>query len=238
MTVTRRYQLAALGLAALLGYLVLARGVVSSEQLIFLLVLIPSVILHEVSHGVVALAFGDDTARRAGRLTLNPLAHVDLFGTILLPAVMLLSGVGAIGYAKPVPVDPSRLRRPRDHGLLVSLTGPAVNVALAVAAALLYRTLYPVGTVVPDLAFQPLLARVLFYLGFANVILAVFNLIPLPPLDGSAVVERLLPASWWPAYLRVRRVSLPVLLFVVLIGAGQLYHLFDPALRLWANLLG
>src|ERR671914_1114778 len=98
---------------------------------VFVAVLVPSSILHEVSHGVVALAFGDDTAKRAGRLTLNPLPHVDPFGTVLLPLLLSLTSLGVIGYAKPVPVNPGRLRKPRQHSLYVSLAGPAVNVVLA-----------------------------------------------------------------------------------------------------------
>src|SRR2546421_10253954 len=106
----------------------------SRESWIFLAVLIPSVILHEVSHGVVALVFGADTATRAGRLTLNPVAHVDLFGTIILPLLLVLSAGTAFGYAKPVPVTPSRLHRPREQSLYVSLAGPATNIAIALVA--------------------------------------------------------------------------------------------------------
>ena len=107
-----------------------------------LAVLVPSVILHEVSHGVVANHFGDDTAKRAGRLTLNPLAHIDPFGTVILPIILSLSGFGAFGYAKPVPVTVSRLRNPRQHSLYVSLVGPAVNIALALAAAVALRLFF------------------------------------------------------------------------------------------------
>ena len=103
----------------------------SRFEIIYFLVLVPSIILHELSHGVVALAFGDDTAKRAGRLTLNPLKHVDPVGTLLVPAVLSLSGVGAYGWAKPVPVSTNRLRSPRNHTVLVSLVGPLTNFVLA-----------------------------------------------------------------------------------------------------------
>ena len=99
----------------------------SEAHIIAIAVLIPSVILHEISHGWVALAFGDDTAKRAGRLTLNPIAHIDPFGTIILPALLILTTGRAFGYAKPVPVNVGKLRSPRNQGLLVSLAGPAVN---------------------------------------------------------------------------------------------------------------
>src|SRR5207237_10455946 len=108
-------------------------------DIVFFAVLIPSVILHEVSHGWVALAFGDDTAKRAGRLTLNPIAHVDPFGTIILPLLLSLSGIGAFGYAKPVPVNPRNLRNPRQHSLYVSLAGPLTNITLALIAGLVLR---------------------------------------------------------------------------------------------------
>src|SRR3989442_8164733 len=99
----------------------------SQTTLILLAVLVPSVMLHEISHGAVALAFGDDTAKRAGRLTLNPIANIDPFGTIILPLILALSGAGMFGWAKPVPVNPARLRHPRQEALLVSLAGPPTN---------------------------------------------------------------------------------------------------------------
>jgi len=235
----RQYQGIALLLGIVLVYIVLSRHVISVDTLVFFAVLIPSIILHEVSHGALALAFGDDTAKRAGRLTLNPISHVDPFGTIILPALMLLVGFGAIGYAKPVPVNPARLRHPRNESLLVSLVGPAVNIVLAVAAALAFRVV--VGTTAIPLDShgfpQQTLPKVLLILGFANVILAVFNLIPIPPLDGSAVVERVLPRSWWPGYLRLRQFSLPLVLLLVLLAPQVLQRIFDPALNLWSHLL-
>ena len=216
-----------------------------SRALLFA-VLVPSVILHEVSHGAVALLFGDDTAQKAGRLTLNPIRHIDPFGTIILPAVLALSGVGAFGYAKPVPVNPRQLRHPRNHGLLVSLAGPVVNVILAVLAALILRFLRPAGTVQSVVLYwdgfdlidaPPIGDQLLFALGLANVILAAFNLIPLPPLDGSALIERALPARWFPAWLRLRQYSMGLVLVVVLLLPGALDRVFGPALQLWSNLL-
>lgn len=202
-----------------------------------LAVLVPSVILHEVSHGVVANHFGDDTAKRAGRLNLNPVRHIDPFGTIILPIILSLSGFGAFGFAKPVPVTVSKLRDPRQHSLYVSLVGPAVNIVIAVAAALVLRLGFTdeVGGVrfLPDTA--PV--RALYYLGIINVILAAFNLIPLPPLDGSAIVERLLPASWWPTWAKVRQWSMGVLILLVLLVPSALDRVFGPAIELWGSLL-
>jgi len=200
-------------------------------------VLVPSVILHEVSHGLVAYLFGDDTAKRAGRLTLNPIAHIDPFGTLILPLILSLSGLGAFGYAKPVPVNPRNLRRPREQSLYVSLAGPAVNVALALLAALLLGRLTSTVTRGNVILLDGEVARVLFYFGLVNVILAVFNLLPIPPLDGSALVERWLPARYWPTWTKVRQWGFGIVLLVVFVLPGGLSFAFEPALDLWSRLL-
>ena len=175
-------------------------------------------------------------ARDAGRLTLNPVRHVDPFGTFLLPVMLALAGAPPFGYAKPVPVNPRKLRNPRDHGLVVSLVGPGVNIAIGAALAfrLLDDGLRGAGSF-DDLS---LVRQLLYVLGFVNVLLAAFNLIPIPPLDGSAVIERVLPARWWPGYLRLRQYSMLLLLLVVLLLPGVLGWVFDPALDLWSRLLG
>jgi Zn-dependent protease len=197
--------------------------------LLFLAVLVPSVILHEVAHGVAALRFGDDTAQRAGRLTLNPIAHIDPFGTVLLPALLVVFTGAAFGYAKPVPVNPGRMRRPRDHGLLVSLAGPATNIVLALLATLVIRQLLPTGNqTVNDLVVS---------FGMINVILAVFNLLPIPPLDGSALIERVLPRHMLPRWHQIRQYSMALLLLVVLLLPGALGRVFDVAFDLWGRLL-
>src|SRR5580692_3957227 len=119
---------------------------ITEQEVIVFCVIVPSIILHEVSHGWVANAFGDDTAKRAGRLTLNPIAHVDPVGTLIVPALLSLTSFGVFGWAKPVPVNVSRLRSPRNEGLLVSLAGPATNAALAAVFAVVF-----VHVVRPDL---------------------------------------------------------------------------------------
>ena len=191
----------------------------SHQAIVYLVVLIPSVMLHEISHGVVALAFGDDTAKRAGRLTLNPIAHVDPFGTIVLPLILALSSSGVFGWAKPVPVNPRRLRNPRQQALLVSLAGPVTNLGLAFIASAIYvagpRNDWTRAAIV------------------VNVILAAFNLLPIPPLDGSAVVERVLPRSWWPQWLRFRQYSMALVFALVFFWPGGLGHLFTWALDSW-----
>ena len=227
-----------LAIGAVVAVALSRRGVIGTDTALVLGVLFPSVILHEVSHGVVALGFGDDTAKQNGRLTLNPLAHVDPFGTVVLPAILVLANAPPFGWAKPVPVSPRKLRHPRNHTVLVSVAGPAVNIAIALLAAVALRALRPDTAVLRLYGDNASLGdRALFYLGAVNVILAVFNLIPIPPLDGSAVVERVLPARWWPGYLRVRQYSMGLLLVLVLALPGVLDRLFEPALDAWVGLL-
>ena len=222
----RRYLLLALG-GAFVIWLAARNGSIGRESFLFFGALVPSVILHEVSHGAAALLFGDDTAKRAGRLTLNPIPHIDPVWTLLVPGMLALIGAPVLGMAKPVPVNPRRMRRPRDHSLIVSLVGPATNILIAAAAALAFRTLQPRG-----LALELLLA-----VGVINVVLAVFNLIPIPPLDGSAVIERFVPNRYLGSYFRIRQYAPIIFMLLFFMGSGFLARLLDPAVRLWWKLL-
>lgn len=155
----------------------------SAEYLtISILIMLFSVIVHEVMHGVAALYFGDRTAERAGRLTLNPIPHIDPIGTILLPGLLLLSGSPVLfGWAKPVPVNPLHFSNLRLGELVVSAAGILSNFALAIVGALLYHfavNFYPV----------PLLIQIAYFMVNINLLLGVFNLIPIPPLDGSKIL--------------------------------------------------
>lgn len=219
-----------------------SRHVISGDSIILLGVLVPSVILHEVSHGYVALIFGDDTAKRAGRLTLNPLAHIDPVGSVILPALLIFAGVTPIGYAKPVPVDLSRLRSPRNQSVLVSLAGPVVNIVIALVAGILlhldisHSTQSNLGLIAQLAVTNSLSGKVLFYLGAVNVLLAVFNLIPIPPLDGSAVIERVLPGRYLGSYLRLRRVMLPVALVTFFLFPSVIQNLISPVINFWVKM--
>jgi Zn-dependent protease len=190
--------------------------------------LVIAVILHEISHGVVALWFGDDTAKRAGRLTLNPVPHIDPFGSIILPALGALSGIPVIGWAKPVPVNPARLRNRRRDMLFVSLAGPVTNFLLAFGAAIVARSQFQRTnqSVVDEL---PLI--VLFPLMFAivNLFLGLFNFLPIPPLDGAAIVERVLPPRWLPRWDQFRQYGILVLFLLVFLTNFP-SKVFDPFL--------
>jgi Zn-dependent protease len=230
--------------AAVVVAALVAHHNITHQEIIIFCCIVPSIILHEVSHGWVAKAFGDNTAARAGRLTLNPLVHVDLVGTLIVPALLSLSGVGVIGWAKPVPVNTAHLRSPRNQGVLVALAGPATNAAIAAVLAVVFihvsRPGLPPGWTTS--AQWSTAAQVVFFASLVNVGLCAFNLIPVPPLDGSALFERLLPARWWPTYLRYRRYTMPILMALVVLNfylhPGPLTWLFDRLYSWWASLLG
>ena len=173
-----------------------------------------AVTFHEAAHGFAALHFGDDTALRARRLTLNPLNHVDPFGTILLPALLLLGSGGRFlfGYAKPVPVNFSRLQDPRHDMVWVALAGPGTNVLLAIASSLLF---YGVGFFPPSPA-EWIAANLVHSLQI-NAALCVFNMLPLPPLDGGRVAVGLLPRPLAYGLARLEPFGMPILLLLLFV---------------------
>ena len=198
---------------------------VVAELAIVAVPILAAIVLHEVAHGAVAYAFGDPTAARAGRLTLNPLSHVDPFGTVLLPGLlyMLTHGAFLFGYARPVPVDFRQLRHPRRDALLVALAGPATNLVLAALSALVLGLLPSPRAASGSMSLVHQVA--LTSLGI-NCVLAVFNLLPVPPLDGGRVLTALLPAPLARALGGMEVVGLVVVLVVVMESnlVGRLVH--------------
>jgi Zn-dependent protease len=199
--------------------------------------LLVGLVLHEVMHAATASMFGDPTARQAGRLTLNPIRHIDPFGTVILPGLLLVlaatgTGSGVVfGYARPVPVRIDRLRRPRLHSLLVSLAGPATNLVLGLlgAGALRLRLGGPDVRVLQFLVLWVLI----------NLIVAAFNVLPVPPLDGSEIVAAALPGRWRPAwYGFIRQFGFVILLAVFVLFPTALDALISPVLGFLLRLAG
>lgn len=176
----------------------------------FLIVIIFSAIIHEYSHGWAADQLGDPTAKLSGRLTLNPLAHIDLWGSVLLPLFLYFSSGGSFlfAYAKPVPFNPFNLTKSPKYGPgIVAAAGPISNIIIAVVFGLLYRFL-PVPTVLP---FFEIIV-------WANILLAVFNLVPIPPLDGSRILLVLLPHKYQQVLLRIEPYGMIILILFLFLG--------------------
>jgi Zn-dependent protease len=199
--------------------------------------LIISVSIHEVAHAVVANHFGDTTAKDLGRITLNPLAHIGLYESIVMPIVTLVASGGrfAFGGAKPVPVNYHRLRHPLRDMMLVALAGPVTNVILAAVFITAWKAAFHFG----DYESGELLPDVLLMSGYTNLVLAAFNMLPIPPLDGSRMMAWLLPATVRDSYIQLERFGLLLVLGVwflvpgvreLVIGlVGQLFRFVDMA---------
>jgi Zn-dependent protease len=191
--------------------------------------------VHESAHAWTADQLGDPTARELGRVSLNPIVHADLIGTVIFPLLALVGGVPLIGWAKPVPVNVRRLRRPRPDYVLVAAAGPASNLLLALAAALALR-LTPVSPVMlgePNISAP--IASLLTRAVQLNVILAVFNMLPIPPLDGGNVLGGLLPRRFVGVFNSVRPYGFMILYALML--TGRLEYLIVPPSRLLVSWL-
>jgi len=173
------------------------------------LILFLSITLHEYSHGFVAAKFGDSTPKASGRLTLNPLAHIDIFGTIILPILLIVlsSGKFSFGYAKPVPINPYHFKNPKRDILWVGLAGPAVNFFIALLLTVILKVSN--YSFIPEIIIEGILI---------NLILAIFNLIPIPPLDGSRVISALLPYKFSYLYLKMGTVGSFIIILLIMAG--------------------
>jgi len=197
--------------------------------------LIFAIVLHEVAHGWVADKLGDNTARSMGRLTLNPISHIDPFGTIIMPLLLfvLTKGTMVFGYAKPVPINPYNFKDPKKGMALSSLAGPGINIVMAISFSLLLRlVMYPLEGMVPKQSWDLLALPISMMLGYGvviNVVLAVLNLIPIPPLDGSRIVYWVLPDKPAAAYYRLEPYGTLILMALIMLGA--LGKIMTPILR-------
>jgi Zn-dependent protease len=194
-----------------------------------------AIIVHEVMHGVVARLLGDDTAARAGRLTLNPIPHIDPFGTVILPAILLFLHLPVFGYARPVPVDFRRLRDPRAGMIAVAAAGPATNLALAIISAIGLHALIPT---VSAAGSHPIALPLLLMLRASvliNIVLGIFNLFPLLPLDGGRVVAGLLPDR--PRRIFTKLEPYGFLILLLLLYTDYLGFVIDPIINSIARIL-
>jgi len=203
--------------------------------------LIFAIVIHEVAHGWIANKLGDHTARDMGRLTLNPVSHIDLFGTIIMPLVLfvLTSGSMVFGYAKPVPINPYNFRDPKKGMALSSLAGPGINIVMAICFSFLLRIVMPaLENSLPKQFWEWFGMPFALMFGYGviiNVVLAVLNMIPIPPLDGSRVVYWLLPDRQASLFYRLEPYGM--LLLMLLIGLGVLGRIMTPIIRPLLTLL-
>jgi Zn-dependent protease len=203
------------------------------EYVVAFVVLIFSVVVHETSHAWMAYRRGDPTAFLAGRLTLNPLPHLDPIGSIVLPLFGILSGAPVIGWAKPVPVNPARLRHPAQDQFWVSLAGPGSNFTLAVLFTFLYGIVLGFGVLGPAGRSLVILCS---YGVLINLVLGFFNLLPVPPLDGSWIFGHLFPHTVGRFVAMARQYGFIIL--IVLLFSGLLRYVLAPAFFLARLLLG
>lgn len=184
-------------------------------QLLLVVLIIPSIVLHEMGHGFAAYKLGDPTAKSQGRLSPNPLKHLDLVGSIILPLILALGGGPVIGFAKPVPYNPRYFKNIRVGELVVGLAGPFVNLLLALLGALVCFIASRLFGTSPDVAI--VVFSIAYYFTYINLVLMFFNLIPLPPLDGSSIIALFLTDNGLQTYYKVQRYALIILIVVLVI---------------------
>lgn len=200
-----------------------------------------AITFHELSHGFIASKLGDPTARMLGRLTLNPLAHIDLFGTIILPFMLLIftNGQFVFGYAKPVPVNPMNFKNPRKGMAITAVAGPLTNLIISILSILLLRFfILPLSGLLPDAVAGKILIPLALMLETSvtiNVVLAAFNLIPIPPLDGGRVLVGLLPQRQAISFSKIEPFGF--IIVIILIATGIASYFVIPFVNLFLSLL-
>lgn len=200
--------------------------------------LIMGVVLHEYAHGYIAYKSGDPTAKNMGRLTLNPIAHIDLFGSIILPLLLILFNAGIVfGYAKPVPINPAYFRNFRKGMRYTSLAGPVTNLIFAFVIGLIYGLFCYIFYILIGVSANPaalgykafvLVDAIFQYSIYINILLAIFNFIPIPPLDGSKILASFLPEEAMHRYLSFGRFGFILIFILIYIGGRIIFAVIDP----------
>lgn len=203
------------------------------------LAFIPAIVCHEFMHGLAAYKLGDDTAKQSGRLTLNPLKHIDPFGTVILPLLLIFMHAPVFGYAKPVPYNPNNFKDKRVGDVVVGLAGPAANLVLALLGSALLYGLQGVALASTNMVFVYFYAWFLPLFVMVNLYLMFFNLLPIPPLDGSSIIAFFLPVKYLPTYYKVQQYAFPIFL-VVLFVLPYFFHfnIINEYLNVTAGALG
>lgn len=197
------------------------------DQIFSVLIIIFSIIIHEVAHGYVAYAFGDSTAKYEGRLTLNPLKHIDLFGSVILPILLVMTNAGILfGWAKPVPYNPYNLRHRELAERMIALAGPASNFILALIFVLVGRVSAYYNLVSIDFL------KMIFLIVVTNIVLGVFNLVPIPPLDGSKIFNFLLPKNWRNTFMSMESYGMVIVLLFIVFSGGFISNI-SIKLAIW-----
>ncbi|HSX58154.1 MAG TPA: site-2 protease family protein [Candidatus Saccharimonadales bacterium] len=182
-----------------------------------------SISIHEAAHAWTALQLGDPTAKYEGRVSLNPLDHIDPIGTVLLPLIMYITHLPMFGWAKPTPFNPWNLKNPKRDAALISFAGPVSNLLIAIVFSIIFRLLHPGGNI---------LGLVLFNIVYLNVVLAIFNLIPIHPLDGFKVVGGFLPKNTYLRWLEFERFGPYFLILVFFFGGSLIQSIVNPVMQL------
>ena len=200
----------------------------SIEIILLIIILLFSITIHEYAHGLMAYKLGDNTPKISGRLTINPLKHIDILGTIIMPILLIIvtNGIFAFGYAKPVPINPYNFKNPRKDITWVGLAGPASNFLIALILSIILRMDLLGGVIKEALQYGVVI----------NLILFIFNLIPLPPLDGSRIVSAFLSYKNACRYLKLETVGF--IIIILLLVNGMFEWFLKPALRVLLNIMG
>lgn len=200
-----------------------------------------AITFHELSHGFAANKLGDPTAKMMGRLTLNPIPHIDLFGTILMPLMLIIftHGQFVFGYAKPVPINPMNFRNPKRDMAISAAAGPAMNIALAIVSKLVLRfILDPLTLVLPETVVSTILAPLIMIFQSSvviNIVLAVFNMIPIPPLDGGRVLTGFLPYKQAASFSRIEPYGFIIVILLIVTGIANYFVV--PLINLFLGIL-